>query len=179
MLKFERLTDVSHPRYGDALKLYQASFPYHEQRTEQFQRLVVENAADYRFTLIYDGTEWVGECLYWEGPGFRYVEHFCTRPELRGRSYGAQALAKLREAGIPVILEIDPPVDDISRRRRGFYERCGFVENPFPHVHPTYHDGIPGHDLVVMSCPAELTQEEYAAFAAYLRGVVMAEKWTK
>ena len=29
-----------------------------------------------------------------------------------------------------MILEIDPPVDDISIRRRGFYERSGFVENP-------------------------------------------------
>ena len=43
------------------------------------------------------------------------------------------ALALLRER------EIDPPTGDISRRRKGFYERGGFVENPYPHIRPPYH----------------------------------------
>ena len=28
--------------------------------------------------------------------------------------------------------------ESISQRRKGFYEWCGFVENPYPHVHPAY-----------------------------------------
>lgn len=39
-----------------------------------------------------------------------------------------QALALLAADGLPVILEIDPPLDAVSIRRRGFYQRCGFKE---------------------------------------------------
>lgn len=35
-----------------------------------------------------------------------------------------------------VLLEIDPVVDAVSEARLGFYKKCGFLENPYPHVHP-------------------------------------------
>ena len=71
------------------------------------------------------------------------------------------------------MLEIDPPIDEISLRRKGFYERCGFAANPFPHVHPPYHPGNHGHALVVMSAPAPLTQKDYDAFNRYLQDEIM------
>ena len=72
-----------------------------------------------------------------------------------------------------MILEIDPPVDEISIRRKGFYERCGFVENPFRHIHPPYHAENQGHELVIMSSPIMLEADEYESFNRYLRDVVM------
>jgi hypothetical protein len=103
------------------------------------------------------------------------VEHFCILPALRGRGCGQQALELLGQQGKTVILEIDPPVDEVSLRRRGFYLRCGFAENPFPHVHPPYHEGNHGHDLVVMSSPRSLTAAECGAFKTYLNDVVMGQ----
>lgn len=47
-------------------------------------------------------------------------------PALRGQRYGSRALSMLPNDR-PVILEIDPPVDEIAIRRKGFYERCGFT----------------------------------------------------
>ena len=67
-------------------------------------------------------------------------------------------LALLAAEGKPVILEIDPPVDDLSHRRQGFYERAGYHANPYAHVHPPYHAANRGHALVVMSYPGALTQ---------------------
>ena len=110
--------------------------------------------------------------LYWDIGGARYMEHLCVSPAMRNRRYGQKILEALRDK--PLILEIDPPGDDISRRRRGFYERCGFVENPYYHVHPPYHKGNAGHELVVMSCPSVLTPDEYAAFRDALENTVMA-----
>ncbi len=72
-----------------------------------------------------------------------------------------------------LILEIDPPVDDISKRRKGFYERCGFTENSFRHIHPPYHRGNDGHDLIIMSCPKQISQNEYNAFYQYLQNRIM------
>ena len=115
--------------------------------------------------------------LCWETETFIYVEHFCTFPELRGQGYGRRALEVLGRRGKTVILEIDPPVDEIAVRRKAFYERCGFVENPYPHIHPAYHRDHAGHELVVMSFPKMLKAEEYEHFHRYLQDVVMKDAY--
>lgn len=84
----------------------------------------------------------------------------------------------LEEAHKTLILEIDPPVDELSRRRKGFYERCGFAENPYEHIHPPYHWGNSGHELVVMTWPGRISREEYSAFARYLHERVMDRAFT-
>ena len=172
MIEFRRLTDAADARYADAIALYKESFPLHEQRLPESQDAILKDGA-YHFDLIYDGGEWMGLMLWWEAETFLYVEHFCILPELRNRHYGQRILAALGKQSKTLILEIDPPTDEISVRRKGFYERCGFVENPYLHVHPPYHRGNHGHELVVMSCPERLTPEEYAAFSGYLSGEVM------
>ena len=53
-------------------------------------------------------------------------------------------------------------------------KRLGFMLNPFPHVHPPYHDGLTGHALLVLSQPEALEEDVYQAFAQYLHTVVMA-----
>ena len=173
-MRFVFLKDPAGPRFEAALQIYRQSFPLHEQRTEAAQRARLGHPA-YRFTLLEEGGRLLGILLYWEGPGFRYVEHFAVRPELRGGGAGSRALAAFTGQGVPVILEIDPPVDEISRRRRGFYLRCGFAENPYPHVHPPYRAGFQGHPLVVLSAPGPLSLEEYRRFAGYLAQTVMSD----
>ena len=73
----------------------------------------------------------------------------------------------------PVILEIDPPVDDISRRRKGFYERNGFIANDYDYTHLPYHRGCEGHRLVIMSSPHRIDEAEYRNFLDYMRHRVM------
>lgn len=171
-MRFERLTDRHDPRYETARALYGKSFPRHEQREAASQAAILAHPA-YRFDLIYDGDEFVGLLLCWETDDFIYVEHFCIEPDKRGCRYGSRALELLGAEGKTVILEIDPPVDEISIRRRGFYERAHFRANPYPHVHPAYHADCKGHELVIMSAPAPINQARYDAFNDYLRAVVM------
>ena len=169
-MRIERMTTPEHPLYARAMELYHRSFPTHELREESSQQKILHDPT-YHFDLLFDGDLFVGEILYWETAGFFYIEHFCILPELRNRHYGQAALELLH--GTPLILEIDPPVDAISIRRKGFYTRCGFVENPYRHIHPPYHRGNNGHALMIMSYPASLTQEQYHAFYHGLTDMVM------
>lgn len=169
---FERITDAHHPMYPAAMELYQMSFPPHEQREAPSQETILCHP-DYHFTLVLEDAQFVGLVLYWETPEFLYVEHFCILPELRNRHYGQRTLETLGALGKAIILEIDPPTDSTCLRRKGFYERCGFTANPYAHVHPPYHSGNHGHELVVMSCPEGIAPEAYAAFREYLECVVM------
>lgn len=171
-MRFVRITTSNHSMYVTAMGLYRESFPEHELREALSQERIM-GQGDYHFDLIYDGDTFVGLVLSWQTADFIYIEHFCIRPQLRGRRYGQQALALVRQPGKTVILEIDPPVDEISIRRKGFYERCGYRENPYAHVHPPYHRGNHGHDLVIMTCPEAISSETYNDFAAYLKNTVM------
>lgn len=94
-------------------------------------------------------------------------------PEMRGRGCGAQALSLLGERKKTVILEIYPPNDEVSVRRKAFYERAGYRANPFEHIHPPYHSEYKGHRLVVMTCPTTISENEYKNFNSYLENVVM------
>ena len=169
---FQRVTRRDDPGFIRAMALYTKSFPLHEQRLSDSQLAILGEDAYHLDQIIQDG-RFLGAIFYWEMADFLYVEHFCMEPHLRGRGFGQSALELLAEKGKTVILEIDPPVDDISRRRLGFYQRCGFRENSYAHTHPAYRPEYRGHELVVLSSPEALGQAEYDRFAAYLNETVM------
>lgn len=171
-MRFERIISTEHPMYAEAMKLYKASFPFHEQREAPSQKAILADNA-YHFALIYDEDTFVGEILYWETDSFIYIEHFCILPEMRNRQYGQKTLDLISQMKKTVILEIDPPIDCIAKRRKGFYERCGFAENKFDYVQLPYHKGDNGHPLVIMSSPRRITDEEYRIFYDYLSTHVM------
>ena len=171
-MEFLRITSAADERLPWALRLYEASFPFYERREAESQARIFADS-EYHFEFLEENGAFVGLMLAWQTDDFIYVEHFCICPELRNRRYGARALERLCARGKTVILEIDPPVDEISIRRRGFYERCGLVQNPFSHVHPPYHADCAGHSLVLMSYPRALTLAECETFQKYLQNRVM------
>lgn len=169
-----RLTSTEHPVYSRAIELYRQSFPLHEQREEAAQQAALR-CEDYHFDCILNQAgRLIGILLYWQAPSFWYVEHFCIDPGLRGHGYGRQALQLFLSDKQPVLLEIDPPVDDLSARRKAFYERAGLLENPYAHLHPPYRAGNKPHALVLLSYPQAVTLSEYQAFCVYLANRVMA-----
>lgn len=155
-----------------AEQLYREAFPIYEQRRTADRRRA-EGNGQFRPCAVLDGADFAGLLYVWETPEFLYVEHFAILPELRGRNYGTMALEALREKGKTVILEIDPPVDRVSRNRLRFYQRLGFQANPWPHVHPPYRAGYEGHPLTVLSYPDVLTENDYNVFSLYLHETVM------
>ena len=173
-MEFRRLSTGDNDLYEKAMDLYKISFPLHEQRESDSQLRIMGNK-EYHFNLIYDETIWVGLMLCWETKDFIYVEHFCILPQMRNKKYGQKALELLNTAGKTVILEIDPPTEDMSLHRKMFYERAGYQANTFAHVHPPYRKAFEGHSLVVMSCPERLSEKEYHSFNEYLCDVVMGD----
>ena len=159
--------------FEEVWSLYQESFPLHEQRLPVHQSQAM---ADPRFfcRAAYEGDALQALLFSWRMGKLCYVEHFAVHPALRGSGIGSALLRDFcREEGA-VVLEIDPLVDEISRRRKGFYERLGFAANPYSHAHPPYRAGNAPHPLIVMSWPAPLHEAEYAAFFRGLSQEVMA-----
>ena len=153
--------------FDEAFRLYQSAFPREERRDES-EHLRVMKKDDYHFDLIMDGDSFVGVMLYWETADFVYLEHFTTRPELRGKGKGAEALKLLKEKGKTVILEIEDPVDEITRRRYGFYLRNGFIMTSHYHIQAKYHLGDEDLMLKILSYPEAISKEEYLSFQDYM-----------
>ena len=167
-----RMTGPESPYYRQAMELYAAGFSLHEQRRTEEQIQAMRDPAFHCDALVESGT-FIGLLFYWEAVGVTYVEHFAVVEALRSSGAGSRALAAFCPAHAPVVLEIDPTVDAVSTRRKGFYQRLGFAENSYAHRHPPYRTGFAPPPLVVMSWPEALSPEAYSTFSRMLSHRVM------
>jgi RimJ/RimL family protein N-acetyltransferase len=71
-----------------------------------------------------------------------YVEHFAIDETARNGGFGAVAMKQfIEQATHPVVLEVELPTDELSRRRIGFYERLGFIPDSHAYQQPPYNKG--------------------------------------
>lgn len=159
--------------WQEAWELYENAFPYKERRSPDDH---LRALADPQFEAdgIWTDDGLAGIIYHWKFDGeTRYVEHLAISPSLRGQNMGSKALTAFCERAGRVILEIDPPVDEISIRRLHFYQRLGFVENPQEYLHPSFRAPFVTHKLVLMSYPLPLADDEARHFADFVRETVL------
>ncbi|MEI3082447.1 MAG: hypothetical protein V8S85_00215 [Oscillospiraceae bacterium] len=72
-------------------------------------------------------------------------------PSLRGHGTGSTILRQLLTQEKPLILEIEPPEDELTCRRKHFYERNGLCAQPYGHVQLPFQGGGPIVPLVIMA----------------------------
>lgn len=167
-----RIKTMDDPHFQAAHHIYTTSFPVHEQRnTEDIPAALELEEFHYDVFLAPEDDSLLAILCYWMTDEFIYLEHFAVNPEKRNGGLGKIILDTLKSKGkgkLPVILEIDPPEDEISIRRLGFYQRSGFASNEqFDYIHPPYDpSGFP-YPLLVMSFPHKLEKPLYRKFESY------------
>lgn len=163
LIPFRSRADLGWDR---AWALYEAAFPRCERWAEEAYDRAFEDPAFEADAICCDG-EPAGILFHWQAGAFRYVEHLAVRPELRGRNIGSRALELLCR-GRRVILEIDPPQDEVSRRRERFYLANGMCPSyAYEHVHPSFRPTTEPHRLFLLSHPRPLTEAEFRAFQRF------------
>ncbi|MBR8536878.1 GNAT family N-acetyltransferase [Carboxylicivirga sediminis] len=163
-LVFCRVTNSDDPLFSEAWSLYEQAFPIMERREQELQcQLLGEER--YHFDVVKSGTEMVGFIMWWHFDRLVYIEHLATHQPVRGRGIGEQIVkALLNETGAKVVLEVEPPVSDMNRRRIGFYERLGFQLNHYPYQQLPLRRNGKSVELLLMSSPGSITESELAAF---------------
>ena len=164
----QRLYNESDALFSQATALYEAAFPPIERRDADEQARVMQKE-DFHFAVMMTEDGFSGIALYWETPAFLFLEHLAVLPALRGRGYGGVALELLKGKGKTVILEIEPPVDELTRRRLAFYERNGFRLTPHDHLQTRFRPDDSDLELKVLSYPHVINEAEYRRFYAYLQ----------
>lgn len=119
--------------------LYETAFPADERRDFALVTELLRTKPEFQIRLIEADRLPVGFLSSWHWNGLSYVEHFAVDPACRNGGFGKRALQTfLQSVGTPVVLEVEKPADDLSRRRIGFYERSGFRLSDYPYIQPPY-----------------------------------------
>lgn len=148
-------------RWDQIEHTYTTSFPEAERRPFPLvRRLACENPAFTVYALLKESLPpspqtgaigeseekkrdtYVGFITAWTFEEFTYIEHFAIDESARNGGIGGKALKQfLAISQAPIVLEVEIPTDELSKRRIGFYERLGFVLDMHLYYQPPYQKG--------------------------------------
>ncbi len=167
------INSITHPLFEAFWELYEPAFPLCERRTKESYARVFTNP-DFHLEMWVECGRIHGLIGWWECPGVRFAEHYAIHPDLHSSGYGSRFLKEwMAESATPVLLEIEPPVDEITNRRLNFYKRLGFHENNIYHLQPPYHAGMGPLHLEILSYPQVISGATYQAFVHKQRTEIM------
>lgn len=122
--------------FDSIFALMAASFPPDEYRTYEEQRKLFENP-HYTVYGLRDGGTLVAMIVVWEFDDLVFFENFAVDARYRNGGIGGRMLSDIvGQTDKTVCLEVELPETELAKRRIGFYERHGFVVNPYPYVMP-------------------------------------------
>jgi ribosomal protein S18 acetylase RimI-like enzyme len=134
-------------------EIYKTSFPPEERRNWQAQAKILQSNL-YKLVPFYLEQSVAGFIAYWDLDSFVYIEHFAFKEELRGRGHGRRVLRELMERETrKIILEVELPQDEITKRRVRFYQSIGFHLNLYSYFQPPYRQGEKPIPMYLMSYP--------------------------
>ena len=152
---------VTETDFDYVFEIMENSFPPDEYRDYISQKaLLCENR--YKLFCLKNSGRVLAFIAVWEFDEFVFVEHFAVDKSLRGKGMGTQILSELKERfNKQLCLEVEPPVNEITKRRVGFYERNGLYLNEFDYVQPAMLEGKNPIPLMIMSSDSYLNKDRF------------------
>lgn len=125
--------------------LYESAFPDDERTSTDRLLRMIDECPEMTFNVIVEGNTFAGMAVIWELDLCRYLLYLAITEKQRNRQLGSQTLqALLTESPLPIIGEVERPINEMNVKRIAFYRRNGFhVETEYPmllnaaHAHPT------------------------------------------
>ncbi len=111
--------------------LYEKSFSEEEKRPFNMYLKAIEDNRFFPYIYTSKQKELLALCFYWDFINFKYLEYLAVNPKYRSKGIGSQIIKELVVSEQPVILEIEPPIDKISKKRLMFYENNNFKQTGY------------------------------------------------
>ena len=135
--------------------LYESAFPCDERRDFNtfIDFLNKGNGFKVRIGIDKETGSFLCFMSFWDFGDFCYIEHFAVVPEMRGHGIGKSAMHDFFAHTVSkTILEVEPPVDSITRRRVALYESLGFkIWNDIHYIQPPYAPHLNPIELKLMT----------------------------
>lgn len=141
------------------------AFPPNEMRTKEKQMELFTTRKNYHVICL--GNERKNEEVFafiivWDITGYIFIENFAVDSSVRGKGFGGLLLDwVVEEFKKPVLLEVEPPVDTMTKRRVGFYQGHNFHLCDEDYLMPPLREGDKFFPLKLMRTPNAITKEEF------------------
>ncbi len=146
-------------------KIMDESFPDSEMRTYEGQKKLLENEKYHIHEEFDENGALVGFLAYWKLANCVFFEHLAVSSACRGHGIGKNILLRnMKNAKLPIFLEVEPPETDVAKRRIAFYERLGFHLNDFYYEQPPLRKNQLAQRLLIMSNPKPISAEKFAKY---------------
>lgn len=141
------------------IELYTEAFPEDERRdwksNSDAENFIKEHKEMSSLLVFDDNSCFIGFLNYWLLPDrcSFYCEHFAIDKRMRDKGVGAELFDKFRKMSSDrIILEVEPPADDTSRRRIDMYRRNGMaLHSDIEYIQPSYNTDKEPVRLVIMA----------------------------
>ncbi|MGN1246137.1 MAG: GNAT family N-acetyltransferase, partial [Muribaculaceae bacterium] len=128
------------PFLSQVKELYEAAFPPDERRDFAFVEQLLNTSPHFSIRVATDSLtgEFAAFLSYWNFTSFSYIEHLAVMPQIRGVGIGHKIMADFFvNVSHRMVLEVEPPIDTITRKRVAFYESLGMtLWSDFPYTQP-------------------------------------------
>ena len=157
---------MSKDMFDEMFGIMQQSFPADEYRKREKQLALFD---DESYKVYYSAAEDGKIAAFiaaWKCGGINFLEHFAVRSDLRGAGLGGAFLDEVIKTWKGAIcLEVEPPENEICKRRIAFYRRHSFFVNDFDYVQPPLSDGAQPKKLLLMTHSATASEKQLREIA--------------
>ncbi len=157
MLQFNNLFTSEYFEF--AKNLFENAFPVEER--PDFEILQERNPNLFHFHIITYHGKPIGILSYWDFEDFIYIEHFAISDIVRNQGLGKEILTQFLTSHLKqIVMEVEPPIQEMARRRIGFYKRLGFLDNEFEYQQPPYRGNLEFLSMKILS-RQPLTKQDF------------------
>lgn len=157
-----RLADITKDDFKSFYNLLENSFPEIERRKYDNQKELFNNELYKVVGYKNKENEVVAFIAFWSFLDFNFIEHFAVKENLRGKGLGSVLLGEYIKSDIKsIILEVELPQDNISKKRIEFYKKIGFKLNDYKYMQPPLEEGNELLPLKIMSFKNYLEKDDF------------------
>lgn len=162
--------------FEEVFKLMEKSFPKNEYRAKETQKKLLKNPM-YKLDVKTDESgKTIAFIASWDFPKFLFIEHLAVDPCCRGKGTGSKIIKDfINNSKKPIVLEIEIPNDEISIKRKNFYEKLGFKLNNHEYYQLPLRKGDKPMKLNLMSYPNEIPDETFEIIENIIQSYVYPE----
>ena len=154
-------TKITLSDFDTMFEIMEKSFPVDERRPYREQKELFNNSC-YKVYVKKEKGVVIAFVAVWDFENFLFIEHFAVNPEFRNNGIGGKLLGDVISLyDKAVCLEVEPPEDELTKRRIGFYKRNGFFLNEYPYTQPPISKGKNSIPLMIMSSGQKLCETEF------------------
>ena len=139
------------------MRILEDSFPPNERRITSGQLALMDNAL-YQIRTLQESEKILALMAVWMLDGMIFLEHFAVAADCRSQGIGGRMLdaltAEAEKQDLNLILEVEMPTDELTRRRIGFYQRHGMHFNEYEYYQMPLREGDTPTEMRLMSSRA-------------------------